>query len=348
MAVNTKISVVMATYNRAETLRETIQHLLDQSFAKDAYEIIIADDGSTDDTRSVVEEMASSSAVRIKYLWHENHGPGYTQNRGIREAVGEIIVLMADDIFMQPGALQAHFDMHKANPGAEIAVLGQVSQSPKLNKTVFLRTWDPFKFRDLKNYSELPYYFFWACNISFKRGFMLENGMFREPMGRAGAAAHEDVELGYRLHKQGLKILYCKDALGHHYHIETLAGAMKRAYQRGLNWGEFRSLVPEPEVVVRYHVLSFGTLKAHVEAFRTGRVKHLIGADRYPVLLCLRYLLRALVFNKVLVNRVWIPLLESAEHCAPIAKLVHRQLYRGVISYHFFKGCRDGEKIYAL
>src|SRR5216684_4744505 len=106
-----KLSVVMATYNRAETLRETLRHLAEQELDPADYEVIVVDDGSPDDTRAVVEEWVPRAPFRLTYLHHENHGPGYTQNRGLEVAQAPLVLLMADDILMSPPALPAHLAM---------------------------------------------------------------------------------------------------------------------------------------------------------------------------------------------------------------------------------------------
>jgi glycosyltransferase involved in cell wall biosynthesis len=340
------LSVVVATYNRAETIRETIRHLADQTLPPAEYEAIFIDDGSSDNTREVVCSLIPSVPFSMKYLAHSNAGPGYTQNRGIREARADVVLLIADDILLERGALEAHLRAHRENPQREVAVLGCTMQSPKLDQSVFLRTWDPFKFRDFEGMLELPYYLFWACNMSVVREFMLEHGMFQERRGRAGAAAHEDVELGYRLSKHGLRIIYSENALGHHYHIETLAGAMKRGYERGLNFDEFRSRVPVPEVVVRYHVIGWKTLREHFETFTGPGRGNLLGADRSLTLLFARYLVRSVLFNRLTVRAIWVPFLNAAERHPFLAGLVHRNLYRGVINYEFFRGCRDADMVF--
>ena len=223
-----KLSVVMATYNRAETVRETIRHLSNQELDPSCYELIVVDDGSPDHTRQVVEEAREYVPFKLTYLHHSNHGPGFTQNRGLEAATAPIVLLMADDIFMSPTALKAHLDAHEANPGADVAVLGRVLQSPKLTQSVLLRNWDSFRFRIFEGQQELPYYRFWACNVSVNREFVLKCGGFREHRGRAGAPAHEDPELGYRLHLAGMRLLYARDALGFHYHVVTLESACQR------------------------------------------------------------------------------------------------------------------------
>jgi hypothetical protein len=192
--------------------------------------------------------------------------------------------------------------------------------------------------------AELPYYMFWACNISFKRDFMQRCGMFRNEKGRAGAAAHEDVELGYRLHQHGLRIVFSEPALGFHHHVVTLEGMIDRSYERGLNWHDFRELVPGPEIDIRYRVFNLPKL---VRLFRTlgrDREKYLMGYDRSLLQLLLRYVLRMVVFNPLTVPLIWLPLFDRAEHDEFLGKRMADGLYRGVVLYYFLKGCREGER----
>ena len=313
MANSLRLSVVIATFNRAETLKETIRHLLEQDLDPACFEVIVVDDGSPDNTREVVEELVKKVPFRLRYLRHSNRGCGYTQNRGIEGAEAALILLMADDIFMSRGALSAHLSMHEANPEPETAVLGRVEQSPRLPQTVFLRTWDAFRFCAFDGLVELPYYRFWACNISAKRDFLLQNGPFREQRGRAGYASHEDAELGYHLHKAGLRILFNPTAHAEHYHVTTLDGACKHRYMQGMNFGEFRNCVREPEIPVTYHVLTWSTLPDHLRAWFGPRRQYLSASDRNPALFIARELARAVVFNGVTVPYLWRPFLEKAE-----------------------------------
>lgn len=338
-----RISVVMATYNRAEVLPRTIRHLSEQTLAADEFEVIIIDDGSSDDTRAVVAAERANLAFRLEYLHHDNQGPGYTENRGIRAARAPIVLLMADDIFLAPGALAAHLEQHSKHPEQEAAVLGRVLQSPELDGSVFIRTWDPFQMNKVPGDMELPYHMFWACNISFKAEFMLRHGMFRDQRGHAGAAAHEDVELGYRLHAHGLRIFFSRDAMGHHYHFETLAGTIRRARERGFNWLDFKRLVPEPEIAVRYRVLARETVRDHIRAFAERR-QYLMPDERNPWRLGLRYLVRFLVFNRLTVNLFWLPLMNQAEKNRWLAGLMRSAFYRGIYVYNFSQAIREGRR----
>jgi glycosyltransferase involved in cell wall biosynthesis len=336
-----QLSVVVATYNRAQTLHETLRHLQAQTLPATDFEVIVVDDGSPDDTAATVQQFQAEARFPLQYLRHPNRGPGYTQNRGVRIARAPVLLLIADDIFLAPGALAAHLAVHARPSPRPVAVLGRVLQSPALTQSVFLAKWDPWHLGNLPDGQVLPYYMFWACNISIRRDVMLAHGMFRDEMGRGGAAAHEDVELGYRLHQQGLQVVYSRDAWGHHHHVETLEGTLRRSHQRGLNWPDFRRRVPHPEIDVSYRAYDLSTLLAQWQALRGPRRPYLMGADRSLLWLGLRHLQRRLMFNRLSVRALWLPLFAAAEVHPWVARLVHENMYRGVVVHYFQRGRAD-------
>jgi GT2 family glycosyltransferase len=247
-----------------------------------------------------------------------------------------IVCLIADDIHLEPEALHAHLDDHGQNPEPNVAILGKVVQSPKLTQSVFLKVWDPFRFSEIESKRELSYLFFFACNISCKKEFLLKNGLFSETLVEHGAYAHEDVELGYRLAGKGLRILYNKDALGYHYHVVTLEKATQTAYQKGLKWVLFRKHVDSPELTIRYHVLNRRFLKDYIRAF--GKNNGLVGLDANFFLLVISQIARVSLFNSITVPFFWLPVMRLAEKNRLVANQMHRLLYRCTISYHFHKG----------
>jgi glycosyltransferase involved in cell wall biosynthesis len=338
-----KLSVVLATYNRAETLRTTLDHLARQDLDPATIEVIVIDDDSPDHTRRVVEETAATFPSALTYLHHENHGPGYTQNRGIRAAKAPLVLLMADDIWLAPGALRAHLDEHARHPEPQVAVLGKVLQSPAMNRSIFLKHWDPFGLQDLAGSKELPCLIFWVYNISVKRDFLLQNGLFRETVGRAGPSDHHDTELGYRLSQHGLRILYNEDAWGYHYHPSTLEQALDRYYERGLNWAPFRKRAPAPEAPVLAHLLNARTLGDHIRVLRS-QDNHLYGKERYLSWHIARELFRSVMFNRLTVPWFWQPLVARAETSPMLARLMNRRIYRSLTHYHLKQGIRDGRK----
>jgi len=98
-----KLSVVMPNYNHARFLGQAVKEILSQSFSP--YEIIIIDDGSTDDSVKVIECIVRENLnANIKFLRNDqNQGVIYTGNRGLREASGQYVYFAAADDTVFPG-----------------------------------------------------------------------------------------------------------------------------------------------------------------------------------------------------------------------------------------------------
>lgn len=339
-----EISVILSTYRRAETLRRTLDHLIAQDLPAERFEVVLVDDGSPDNTADVAREYEGRVPFAMTYRRHENRGPGYTQNRGIEIARAPVVLLMADDIFLAPNAVRAHLEMHRENPGREVAVLGRVDQSPELTQTVFLSKWDPFRFKDIAGQRELPPFRFWAMNISAKREFLVSSGMYLEHRGRGGASCLEDLELGCRLHGKGLRLLYSEAAMGHHYHVVTLDQAIQRWYERGLNYGEFRRHAPLPELTVWFHVLDRHTIGEYYRVLRGPNSFH--GRERIFAWHVVRELVRMCVVNGATARLFWRPLFDLAERSSAVAGLVRPSMYRAFLYFHFLRGVGDARRLY--
>lgn len=331
------LSVVVATYNRQDTIQVTLDRLAKQTLDPAQFEVIVVDDGSPDTTAEVVQAMIPRMPYKLRFYTHANRGPGATENRGIAEAEADLILLIADDIHLEPGTLAEHVEFHRRRPEDHFAALGQVLQSPDMPQTTFQKKWDPFKYWELEGKEvELPYWKFWACQISLKKAFMQKNGLFREHKG----AAHEDVELGYRLSKAGLRIIYVPRAMAYHYHPETLASAIRRSYERGKHWRFIEEHVPDPQIWVKYHILNFRTLGYHYQTYRNLSATQLPGEDRNLPWLLTRQLIRWVAFNRFTIP-LWIKTLEAADDSPVLASLLHPYSYRGTVFYHFIKGHED-------
>ncbi|APX98387.1 glycosyltransferase family 2 protein [Natronorubrum daqingense] len=102
----TTVSVITPTYNRADTLPRAIESVLEQRY--DHFEHVIVDDGSTDDTASVVDDYDDD---RIEYIRLEgNNGANAARNEGIRAASGEYVAFLDSDDEYYPGKLEACVD----------------------------------------------------------------------------------------------------------------------------------------------------------------------------------------------------------------------------------------------
>src|SRR5580698_9729201 len=107
-----KVSVIIPTLNRADLLATTIDKIANQSLSGDRYEILVVDNGSTDHTRSVLDQK-SRLYPTLRAFTQLKRGAAPTRNVGIRNAQGEIVVFIDDDIFAEPDLLEAHLKYHQ-------------------------------------------------------------------------------------------------------------------------------------------------------------------------------------------------------------------------------------------
>jgi glycosyltransferase involved in cell wall biosynthesis len=104
------VSVIIATYNRAQYLAETIDSVLSQTFR--SFELIVVDDGSTDTTR----ELLHSYGDRLRFYCQQNRGPSAARNLGVHHARGEWIAIQDSDDICAPNYLRLLYEAVQANP----------------------------------------------------------------------------------------------------------------------------------------------------------------------------------------------------------------------------------------
>ena len=197
-----RISVQICSYNRWPLLKRSLEALFAQNLPKDLYEIVFVDDGSTDDSLKMATDMATIAPCRLKVLTKTNDGLARARNLGIRNCEGEYILFMDDDTFADPGLLRAHLAFHAQYDKA--VVMGWVNHIEELDPQ------GPRKYV-MADYSRS---FFWTSNVSVRREYVEQVGRFDEDFREYG---WEDMELGYRLKKLGLKRYINEKAIVSHY-----------------------------------------------------------------------------------------------------------------------------------
>ncbi len=105
------VSIIIPTYNREKTLLRAIKSVLNQEY--DRYEIIIVDDGSTDNTRNIIESYLKNE--NIFYIFQKNKGVCAARNLGIEKANGEYIALLDSDDEFSPDKLSIQINIMKAS-----------------------------------------------------------------------------------------------------------------------------------------------------------------------------------------------------------------------------------------
>jgi len=295
-----EISVIIPTHNRCQVLARCLDALAQQeSIEPETVEIIVIDDGSTDSTSGMVKALVSDYPRPLHYLWQETQGPAAARNRGIEMAQGQLVLIINDDTIAAPDLLAQHFRCHAEHPDLNKAVQGLFLWSPELEITPHMRwaarmwfKYDPL----LSGQAEPDYSFFYTCNVSLKRKYLLTHGMFDEDFG---GPAWEDTELGYRLEQQGMKIIFCKEAVGYHAHPTNLETACRRAEMMG-RWTTVLAQKMPPELAVdRYWPTiarwpGVAQLTLHIAEPLACRLEHKIDCHVLYKLVTSHYLVRGM------------------------------------------------------
>jgi glycosyltransferase involved in cell wall biosynthesis len=121
-----RVSVVVPTYRRPHLLARCLTALAAQDFSPSGYEVVIADDAASGETRLQVEEVARGAPPAVVYApVTAAHGPAAARNVGWRRARGEVVAFTDDDCVPDPGWLAAGVAALEADPAVD-AVSGQV------------------------------------------------------------------------------------------------------------------------------------------------------------------------------------------------------------------------------
>lgn len=200
-----EISVVIPTYNQAPLLRACLQALAEQTLPAGTYEVLVVDDGSTDDTAAVVESFgAPIGLLRLP----ANQGRSAARNAGIRAAAGRMVVFLDSDVLVRRDFLWWHARTHERHgPGTlsrgPVVLIPAPAAVPTARVPWFLAS--PALLD--------------TANAGVERAALLRAGLFDE---RFPGYGWEDVDLGFRLRRIGIRRVFCRQAAA--FHIEPPVG----------------------------------------------------------------------------------------------------------------------------
>lgn len=223
-------TVVIPTRDRSPYLAETLEALASQEEVRGAFEVVVIDDGSSDDTADLLA-AERWSALDLRWQCQDGLGPAIARNRGIALAHGERVLLLGDDTRPIPGALAAHLE---AADGRQIGVQGHIDWDPDAPITPVMNFLAPagpqFYFKGLREGEPIPYTAVLGSNFSAPTAW------FRDDPFEEGFpdAALEDTELAYRMERKGRRAIYTQRATClHHHHYETLEPFLARQRRAG-------------------------------------------------------------------------------------------------------------------
>lgn len=239
---------------KKESLLRVLEGISKQTLSKDLFEVLIVDDAAKQNLKDFVLRRQYNFNLRI-FQNSKNKGAAYSRNRGVKEARGNLILFLGDDIIPDKNLFKIHFEKHEEYSQKNIAVLGFVTWSDKIKITPFMRWLEnggpQNAYPKIEGKKWVSHNFFYGANISLKKDFLLKNGLFNEKFRKYG---WEDLELGFRLSKKGLKILYNKKAKGLHFHKISLKDFLERMEKAGENAVLFNKLHPELKIIAPYFV----------------------------------------------------------------------------------------------
>jgi len=204
-----ELSVVIATYNRAERLNSCLEALGNQTLASSSFEVVVVVDGATDGTMQMLGVY--SPPFRLRVVWQQNSGQAMALNRGIEEARGLYCLFLDDDIIVSPETLAEHLRAQQS-PG-DIVAVGQLTLKLPKNAGWYARAFAEGWRRhyDALNRGEvgLTWEGCYSGNMSAPRRTLRTCGGFD-----AGLPRGFDVELARRLEEAGCVLRYLRAAAG--------------------------------------------------------------------------------------------------------------------------------------
>jgi GT2 family glycosyltransferase len=221
-------SVVVPTYNRAKSLVRMLHSLAQQDISPRDFEVIVVDDGSSDNTWQVLGR--TPTPYRLRSLWQRNQGPAAARNAAIRVAEGELVVFVDDDVIAAPDLLRRHIEAHETQTSVVVIGLMALAEGAHLSPWAEWESYALYKqYQAMEEgrWAPTPRQFYTA-NASVRRSDLIEVGLF-DPLFRRA----EDVELAYRLRDLGLSFRFLSEAVAYHRPGRSYAAWKRMAKQYG-------------------------------------------------------------------------------------------------------------------
>lgn len=332
---NPQLSVILPTFNRWNALLKSLSALRKQTLEPSSYEVIVVDDGSTDD--SYKNNLKGIGIQNLIYLHQDKKGPASARNLGIRNAKGEILLFIGDDIIASDNLLEEHLIFHRKKFQEEnSACLGYITWPVDFKQSTFLdfmENWGQFLFGNLRHGEELNYNYFYSSNISLKKYFLFSKNLFFDEDFKY--AVWEDIEFGYRLEKEGLRIVFNRNAIAFHNHYQTMESAINRTKISGESL--FLLLKKLPELSKEFGFLK--TEKGFI--LRHRLIKNIVRNKlSVAVMIGLLKLFKSIPLSSSLQNGD----LERFLYIKKTQNWLLKEIYKNILLYHLQKNFEKAQK----
>lgn len=228
-----RFSIIIPSYNRAEEVVALIQSLRQQTFSHEHFEVLIVDDGSTDDTARKVAELVPQVDFRLRFFQRNHEGPGPARNYGMSQAAGAYFLFIDSDCLADADWLKAIDEAiitekpdAFGGPDAVLPTFSPIQKAIDYSMTSFLTT------GGMRGHTRKRLAKFYPR--SFNMGIRRE---IYEKLGGMNNLRHgQDIEFSRRIVASGARISYIPNAVVYHKRRTNL----RKFFRQMFNWGVAR------------------------------------------------------------------------------------------------------------
>lgn len=228
-------SVIVPTYNRADEINELLNSLVNQTIDDSLFEVIIVDDGSTDDTEEIINRIQDKTSLNLSFLKQDHKGPGEARNLGMANAKGEFLLFIDSDCIADENWLTAYKTRLEAEtqkpagfggPDKVLSSFSPVQKAIDYSMTSFITT------GGIRGHSKkrISKYYPRSFNMGVRKDVY-------EKIGGMGKLRHgQDIEFSHRILSTGEPVIKVDDAVVYHKRRMSI----KKFFRQVFNWGVAR------------------------------------------------------------------------------------------------------------
>jgi len=229
-----KISVIIPAYNAHKTIQKCLEGVLSQK-TNNEYEVIVVDDGSSDDTVKIIEKFP------VRLIKQKHQGPAKARNLGAKKSKGNIIIFTDSDCIPPENWLK-----ELTKPFSDSEIVGVSGTYKTKNKEKILARLEGYQIEErhekMKMMDKID--FVGTFNCAYRKNIFFKYGGFNT---KFKTSSGEDPDLSFKIYKGGYKIIFQPTAFVYHYHVDSLTKYLKqkfwRAYWRILLYSRHRDKI---------------------------------------------------------------------------------------------------------